>query len=395
MDGEKKKRLRTMDDVPLDGKRVLVRVDFNVVTGDNGKVDPWESYRIEAALPTIEELRQRRCKVLLLPHRGRPGDPAEKTDMGPVKKRLEDLLHDDVKSVDQLYGSKLSAIVDGMEHGGVVMLPNVRSDEREESGNEKFARQISESADAYVNEAFSVCHRSHVSVSFVPRLIPSCAGRRVVQEVERLGVLKDNPEQPYVAIISGSKIETKIGLFYRLLPKVEKICVGGKLANLLLVAQGVYKEEFPPDDVAVAKSLLEKGGDKIVLPVDVVVGSEDGLDGVRAIGVDDVPEDAKVYDIGPRTADLFLVATRMAKTVMWNGPVGVFEVPVYARSTQAIAQGLAKMDSNRVVGGGDTVTAIDRLKLRDQFDFVSTGGGAMISFLGGEAMPGLEALSAQ
>lgn len=389
------RRLKGMDDVLLDGKRVLVRVDFNVASNEDGVVDGRDDYRIRAALPTIEELMQRRCKVLLVTHRGRPQEGDSDVDLEPVQQRLEKLLKEEVKVVKHLAGSDVEAVVSGMEQGSVAMLPNVRLDEREESGNEKFAAELAEVAEVYVNEAFSVLHRDHASVSKVPRLLPACAGRRTVHEYEILSKLVQQPERPYVAVVSGAKVHTKINLLSNLLKSVDKLCLGGVIANAFLAALG----KCPPgqcgsDSVAAARYLWKEAADKIVLPEDVVIGPPDGEgSSVAAVSVDSIPEEAKgIWDIGPASEECYLDILKEAQTIMWNGPLGMFEVPAYAGGTASLAEGMAEFNSWRVIGGGDTIRALDELRLTNRFDHISVGGGAMVAFLGGEAMPGLEVL---
>ena len=383
-------RLRTLDDLPLDGKRVLVRVDFNVYIGDDDKVDSMEDFRLESAVNTIQELQQRRCKILLLTHIGRPQESREGIDLAPVRRRLEQLLGEDIREVPELYGVGVQTIVDGMEPGQVALLPNVRLDDREESGNQRFAHELAHNGDAFVSEAFSVVHRPHASVAFLPQELPSCAGRRTVLEVEQLSRLVENIEQPYVAVIGGAKITTKIGMIHDLLGKVDAICMGGQLANIFIAALGHYPiKNFDVDDIAAAQYILERGARKLVLPVDLVSGNEDGSD-LQTFDVDSIPPATEgLYDIGPKSLDLFMDRLKKAKTVMWNGPVGRFEVEPYAASSRAIARGLASMPAYRVVGGGNTVNMLEEEKVVEQYDHVSVGGGAMIAFLEGKTLPGL------
>lgn len=384
-----------MDQLPLDGKRVLLRVDFNVSIGDNGKVDSNEDYRIESALSTIEELMQRRCKILLLTHRGRPdeGESGAAIDLEPIRHRLEDLLKEPVRQLKALYGDEVTAVLDGVSPGSVLLLPNVRRDERESAGNQKFAQQLASSADAYVNEAFSVAHRAHTSVALVPQELPACAGRHTVREVAELTKLRAHPEQPYIAIVSGAKITTKVGLLHDLLTRVSGLCVGGQLANVFLVALGKLSSEgYHTDDIAAARYILEEKKEKLILPVDVVIGESDGQ-GATVVSVDAIPADVRnIWDIGPGSTEIFLQHCRAARTVMWNGPVGKFEVDAYATGTMTLARALGDLRSYRVVGGGDTVNALEQLHVDDKYDHVSVGGGAMIAFLEGKRMPGLAPL---
>jgi len=382
--------LRTLDDILLDGKRVLVRVDFNVYVGEDGKVDATEDFRLEAAVQTIQELQQRRCKVLLLTHMGRPKESREGIDLDPVRRRLEQLIGDEIKYISELFGPGAQAVIDGMEPGQVALLPNVRLDAREESGNQRFAHELAHTADAFVCEAFSVVHRAHASVAFLPQELPSCAGRRTVLEVEQLSRLVDNIEKPYVAVIGGAKIRTKIGMIHDLLGKVDTLCVGGQLANIFAAALGHYPVKyFAVDDISAAQYILERGADKLLLPVDLVIGDPDGQNS-QVVDIDSIPPSVEgLYDIGPRSLDLFLKRLEQAGTIMWNGPVGKFEVEEYAKSSRKLAQSVASMGAYRVVGGGNTVNILEEQNLVSKYDHVSVGGGAMVAYLEGKTLPGL------
>ncbi len=389
------RKLRTMDDLPLDGKRVLVRVDFNVSMGADKKVDETEDYRIEAALPTIQELRRRRCKIILLTHLGRPGEEDGSFEIGPVADRLRQLIGDEVKVIDKLTGPKVESMVNALEQGGVAILPNVRLDDREMNASEKLGQDIAEYADAYINEAFSNSHRAHTSMVILPRLLPSCAGRRTVIEVETLAALVQSPQHPYVAITSGAKITTKIGMLRELLTKVDKLCLGGQIANVFLAVKGLWPDHpFHPDEIETARLLLASAGDKLVLPIDVVIGDAEGsAASVRVVPIEEIPAGiAGVWDIGPKSVKQIFDTCASAKTVMWNGPVGRFEVPAYSTGTKALAQQLSTQSSFRVVGGGDTVKSLEEYRLVNKYNHVSVGGGAMIAFLEGKLMPGLEPL---
>jgi len=247
------RKLRTMDDIPLDGRTVLLRCDFNVAVGDDGVVDETEDYRIEAALPTIEELLQRRCKVLVITHYGRPSeDQSESFGLASIHRRLEELLRDDVKMLGELTGDTVKATMAGMARGSVAMLPNVRLDVRETSRSEKFGREMAELGDVYVNEAFSVCHRDHTSVSVIPTFLDSCAGRRTAEEYRVLLELSENPSRPYVAIVSGAKVHTKVNLLRKLISQVDTMCVGGVLANMFLANQGkAPRGSFTYEDIPI------------------------------------------------------------------------------------------------------------------------------------------------
>lgn len=389
-----------MDDVPFDGKRVIVRIDMNVPVGDDNKVDDLEDYRLEAALPTIQELQQKRCKVLLLSHRGRPGKDgpisSPEFDLAPVKARLEDMLKDSIVTIPKLVGPEVESIISGMEQGSIACFPNVRIDEREKSGNIRFGKELASVADAYVNDAFSVSHRAHTSMAVLPTLLPSAAGRRVVAEVMALQKIREHPDHPYVAIVSGAKIRTKVNTLRRLLEVADKLCIGGALANVFLVAQGHWQTHiYDTEEIETAKSIMDIGQGKLMLPVDVVVGDARAT-WTKRVRVEEIPADADgLWDIGPDSVQQILNLCSRAKTIMWNGPVGMFEVDAYVGATRALAMGLSEMTSYRVVGGGDTVNALERFRLANLFTHVSVGGGAMISYIEGKQMPGLDPLYAK
>lgn len=382
------KSLRTLDSLPVDGKTVVVRVDFNVAVGNDKQVDTTEDYRIEAALPTLQELQQRRCRIVLLTHFGK--EEGGSAAYQPVHRRLEDLLHEEVVEGRVLYGDRVETQIHSLEPGGMLLLPNVRDDARELQPNETFGRQLAHLAGAYVNEAFSASHRDHTSLTILPKLLPSAAGRRTELEIATLQRLQTKAERPYVAIISGAKTSTKIDLLRQLLPRVDVMCLGGRIANVLLAAsQSATTEKIEPAELQLAQELLKLAGDKLLLPVDVVVGAEDGT-GARTVAVAELKTGQEpVWDIGAQSVAAILAKCAEAKTVLWNGPVGRFEVPAYAAGTRQLAEGLAEQTAWRVVGGGDTVVEIERARLVEKFDHVSVGGGALVAYLEGKPLPGL------
>lgn len=390
------RRFKTLDDIDLLEKTVFVRVDYNVTIGKDGRVDSGEDYRIEASLPTLRELREKKCKIILATHLGRPKTDKIYWDLEPVRLRLQELLGEETRKSDYLYGPEVERSIKDLPAGGFLILPNVRMDVREESNDLEFARELLGGADVYVNEAFSVCHRQHASVAQAPLLLPSAAGRRTVLEVEALEVLCDNPEMPYVAIVSGAKIATKVGLLKRLLEKVDEIYVGGQIANLFLYVAGKYAgDDFEDKDIELGRELWEAYSSRIRLPVDVVVGPEQA-DGTEAtVLVDEIPVGAGgVWDVGPATVGEIVSACETAKTVLWNGPIGRVEMPGYERSSVQLARALADIPAYVVVGGGDTVNLLEREALLDKFEHVSIGGGALVAFLEGQNLPGLEPLYA-
>lgn len=390
--------LSTLDDLELAGQRVIVRVDFNVPVGDDNQVDECEDFRMRAALPTLKELAERGCKIILLTHFGRPQPVTSLTDLpwdlGPIHQHLEQLLGKQVATTRSFYGQEVNEAIHKMKSGECLLLPNVRLNVGEKSGDQEFATHLSTLADGYVNEAFSASHRGHASMAVLPNFLPACAGRRTAQEVELLSKLKDNPTHPYVAIVSGAKVKTKVGLLKDLLRKVDRLCVGGQIANVFLASQGIGSSaHHDPHELTTATELLTEAGDKIVLPRDVVVGVEDDPDSSVIRNIEDLgTNNFGIWDIGPKTVEKFLEVCAPARTILWNGPMGKFEVKAYRQGTYSLAKGLAGLKSFRVVGGGDTVSALEQLKLTENFDHVSVGGGAMLAFLEGKEMPGLRPL---
>lgn len=349
---------------------MLVRADFNVTTGADSKLDPGEDYRVKTTIPTLNELHEKGAKVIILPRRGRDEDPPEQRDMAPVKVRLEELLG---RPVD--------------------MLPNVREDPREAEVSEQYAKELAQHGDMYVNEAFGEAHRPHTSLTILPTLMPAVAGRRVQLEVEALSRVVENIARPYVVLASGAKLDDKIGMLRNLVEKADVVCIGGKIANVFLAASGkIPVSQFHADEIAAAQSLLQLAKRKLHLPLDIVTGSEDGQHYVKTISVDEMSADTPAWDIGAETVKDFLKTCQTAKTIVWNGPMGRCEVRQYCQGTHQLAEKIATFSAYRVVGGGDTVTALYQMGVAEKFDHVSVGGGAMIAFLEGKRMPALEPL---
>lgn len=374
---------------------MLVRVDFNVSLGDDGEVDGTEDYRIKAVLPTLQELSERGDKVIILPRRGREDGTPEELDLAPVHRRLEQLLGRAVPKVDTLTGQKAVEATKAVGAGQTVMLPNVRGDAREVAMNEQFAEELAQLGEAYVGEAFSEAHRAHTSLTTLPHKLPSVAGRRCVLEVETLRKVVENVARPYVVLVSGAKLHDKIGMLRRLADVADTLCIGGKIANVFLAAAGkLSASAYAADEVAAAQSLLQLAKDKLVLPIDIVTGAEDGQHFVRTVPVAEIHDGMPAWDIGPATVKEFAKVCQSAKTIVWNGPMGRTEVTTYAAGTVALGREVATLSAFRVVGGGDTVNALQQAGLLEKFDHVSVGGGAMIAFLEGKRMPGLELLYA-
>lgn len=388
--------LKTLRDVEVAGKRVLVRVDFNVPIRE-GKVA--DDTRIRAALPTIRYLVERQARVILISHLGRPkGKVDERYRLDPVAARLEELLGKRVVKVDDCIGEAPRAAVEAMEPGDVVLLENVRFYPEEEKNDREFARQLAELADLYVNDAFGTAHRAHASTEGVARFLPAVAGFLMEKEISVLGQVLERPVRPFVALLGGAKVSDKIGVVENLLGRVDALLIGGGMANTFLAARGynLGKSLVEPDRLELAREIMEKAEEKnvrVLLPVDLVVAraAEPGAESM-VVPADGVPEEWMALDIGPRTVELFAQELARAGTVLWNGPMGVFEMEPYAAGTLGIARALAESGATAVVGGGDTAAAVEKAGVADKMYHVSTGGGASLEFLEGRVLPGVAVL---
>mgnify|MGYP000903903615 CR=1 FL=1 len=388
---------KTIRDIEVAGKRVLVRVDFNVPLDKNGRVT--DDTRIRAALPTIEYLVQQRARVILVSHLGRPkGQVNEKYKLDPVVAHLSRLLGGPVLKVDECIGDAVREAVERMREGDVLLLENVRFYPEEEKNDENFARQLSALADVYVNDAFGTAHRAHASTAGVAEYLPAVAGLLMEKELEMLGRLLASPERPFLAIIGGAKVSDKIAVISNLLDRVDTLVIGGGMANTFLKAQGytIGKSLLEVDRVDMAKTLMadaKSRGIKLLLPVDVVVAPGADPNAEQAIvPVDKIPADWMALDIGPKSIEYFAEAIKASKTVVWNGPMGVFEMAPFAKGTEAIARELGGIKGITVVGGGDSVAAVTKAGVADRITHISTGGGAALEFLEGQKLPGVEAL---
>ena len=392
-----KKTIRDLRDAELQGKRALVRVDFNVPLDDRGRVT--DDTRIRASLPTITFLLARGARVILLSHLGRPkGKPEQKYSLEPVARRLAELLPEApvtfVESTDTDEAMKAT-------HGGpgVVVLENTRFLGGEETNDERLARALAELGDVYVNDAFGSAHRAHASTEGVARYLkPAVAGLLMEKELEYLGRALGNPKRPFVAVLGGAKISGKIDVIDSLLPKVDRMIIGGAMACTFFKALGVEtgKSLVEPDRVAMANALLTRSGGKIVLPVDArVAPSLDSPERARTVPREGIPPDEAMYDIGQESEKQFAELIRGGKTAVWNGPMGVFEKPPFDSGTRAVARAMAEATKNgatTVVGGGDSAAAVAELGLEGAMSHVSTGGGASLEFLEGKTLPGVAAL---
>lgn len=390
-------RKKTLKDYNFANKRALVRVDFNVPLKD-GKVE--DNTRINAALDTIDFLIREEAKVILMSHLGRPGgEVTEALRMDPVAEELADLLGKQVKKVDDCIGDEVARAVQEMENGDVLLLENTRFYPGEKANDTDFARQLAQNADVFVNDAFGAAHRAHASTAGVAEFLPSVAGFLMQRELNSLGEAMENPEHPYVAIIGGAKISDKMSVIKNLLDKCDQLILGGGIANTFFLAQGfeVGDSLVERDKVDLAREILQEAENKgveVLLPEDVVVAKENKA-GAENKTVDhtEIPEGWQILDIGgPKTIEKFTEAIKNARTVTWNGPLGVFEIEEFARGTREIAGSLAKSEAYKVVGGGESAAAIRQAGVEADMSHVSTGGGASLQFFEGKPLPGVEVL---
>lgn len=388
----------TVRDVDLKGKRVLVRVDFNVPV-DGGKVT--DDTRIRAAVPTLKYiLDQKPRSVVLMSHLGRPkGGPEAKYSLAPVVPVLEQLLGQKVYFAEDCVGPVAEEAAAGLPEGGVLLLENTRFHKGEEKNDLDLAQQMAKLGDIYVNDAFGSAHRAHSSTEGVARSLPAVSGLLMEKEIDYLATALESPQRPFVAILGGAKVSDKIAVIEALLGKVDKLLIGGGMANTFLKAKGLSmgKSLVEADSVETARDLLQKGGDKLVLPVDAVIGDDFNNDANRqTVSLEaGVPDGWSMYDIGPKTVDLFAQTLKGAKTVVWNGPMGVFEMSNFAEGTNAVARllaGITRDGAVTIIGGGDSAAAVEQSGLANQITHISTGGGASLEMLEGQALPGVVAL---
>lgn len=386
---------KTIRDVDVQGQKVLVRVDFNVPQDESGRVT--DDTRIRAALPTIRYLRENGARVILMSHLGRPkGKVVEKLRLDPVADRLAELLGQPVRKLDEAIGSNVREAVTAMRPGDVLLLENLRFYPEEEDNDPTFARQLASLADLYVNDAFGTAHRAHASTEGVAHYLPAVAGLLMAKEVDFLSRALQSPDRPFVAILGGAKVSDKIGVIDNLLSKVDKLLIGGGMANTFLLAMGydVGESLAELDKIDMAKELLARGKDKLVLPVDAVVADAFNAEANRqVVAVDAVPAGWRILDIGPETVKRYAEALQGARTVVWNGPMGVFELEPFAVGTMAIAHAVADLpEATTIVGGGDSVAAVEAAGVADRITHISTGGGASLEFLEGRELPGVAIL---
>jgi phosphoglycerate kinase len=387
---------KTIEDIDVQDKRVLVRVDFNVPQDDSGAIT--DDTRIRAALPTIRYLIEHGGRVILMSHLGRPKGVDPKWRLDPVAKRLTELLGQPVKKVDDCVGPEAEAAAQALGPGQVLLLENVRFHPEEEKNDPDFAQKLARLGDVYVNDAFGTAHRAHASTEGVAHYLPAVSGFLLDKELEKLGGALHRPARPFVGILGGAKVKDKLGVIDHLLPLVDRLIIGGGMAYTFFKAQGleIGNSLLDAERVDAAKKLLAENGDKILLPVDVVVAdSFDNPQKVETVPANAIPADMEGMDIGPETVRKFKEALKDAKTVVWNGPMGVFEKPRFAEGTRALAAALAEIsegEANVIIGGGDSAAAVEQMGFADRMDHISTGGGASLEFLEGRTLPGVAAL---
>jgi phosphoglycerate kinase len=385
---------KTVRDISVQGKRVLVRVDFNVPIKDGRITD---DTRIRAALPTIQYLLDHGASVILMSHLGRPKDgPDPKYTMKPTADRLSELLGRPVQFVPEAVGPQAEAAAAALKPGDTLVLENTRFYPGETKNNMELAKQMARLGEVYVNDAFGSAHRAHSSTEGVAHFLPAVAGFLMEKELNYLGGALDNPVRPFVAILGGAKISDKIGVIKSLLSKADLLLIGGGMANTFLKARGVAVGDSLVEEEALetARALLAGDADRLLLPVDVVVADAfDANAAMQTVGVESVPAGWRILDIGPQTVERFRKALLPAKTVVWNGPMGVFEFPRFAVGTVRIAEILADLkDATTVIGGGDSAAAVEQAGLAGKMSHISTGGGASLEFLEGRPLPGVVAL---
>ena len=388
---------KTVKDIDLKGKRVFVRCDFNVPMDENQNIT--DNTRIVAALPTIKYLLEQNCKIILASHLGRPkGEFKPEFSLKPVAKELSKLLNKEVIMAKDVIGEETIQKALNLKEGEIMLLENVRFHKEETDNDPEFAKKLASMAEVFVNDAFGTAHRAHASTTGIADYLPAVSGFLIEKELKYLGNALENPERPFMAILGGAKVSDKIGVIDSLLEKVDTLMIGGGMAYTFFKAQGyeVGNSICEVDKLDLAKSAMEKAkqkGVKLLLPVDTKVGKEFKEDTEsKIVKWTEIPADWEGFDIGPETIKMFTDELKTAKTVVWNGPLGLFEFDQFAIGTNAIAKALAELDATTIIGGGDSAAAVKKAGLEDKMTHISTGGGASLEFLEGKKLPGIECL---
>jgi len=388
---------KTMKDIEVKGQRVFVRVDFNVPMADGVITD---DTRIRAAIPTIEYLVEQGAKVILASHLGRPkGEVKEEMRLTAVGVRLAELIGKPVTKLDESIGKEVEKAVTSMQDGDILLLENVRFHAGEEKNDPALAEAFSKLADVYVNDAFGAAHRAHASTEGIAKHVPAVSGFLMQKELDVLGKALSNPERPFTAIIGGAKVKDKIGVIESLLEKVDHLIIGGGLSFTFIKAQGydIGKSLLEEDKIELAKSFIDKAkakGVQLHMPIDAVVANEFSKDAeTKIVDVDAIPADWMGLDIGPKTAANYAEVIQNSKLIIWNGPMGVFEMDKFASGTKTVAEAMANTVGYTVIGGGDSAAAVEKFDVADKMDHISTGGGASLELMEGKELPGIVALN--
>lgn len=389
---------KTVRDIDLKDKKVIVRCDFNVPLDENGKIT--DNRRIVGALDTIKYLLEQNAKIILVSHLGRPkGEVKPEFSLKPVAEELSRLLGKDVKLASDIIGESAKTLTSNMKSGDIVLLENIRFDAREEKNDLEFAKQLASMAEIYVNDAFGTAHRAHSSTAGIAQYLPAVSGFLMEKELNFLGTALENPKRPFVAILGGAKVSDKIAVIDNLLNKVNSLIIGGAMANTFIKAMeyNVGNSLCETDKIDLANELIEKAklkNIKLILPIDAKIGKEFNKDTEsKIVDINNVPEGWSIFDIGPKTIELYKKELENAKTIVWNGPVGLFEFDQFAIGTNSVAEILASLDNaTTIIGGGDSAAAVEKSGLADKMTHISTGGGASLEFLEGKKLPGVECL---
>lgn len=390
----------TIKDIPVEGKRVFVRVDFNVPLSAEGKV--LDDTRIRSALPTINYLLEKGCRIILASHLGRPkGRVAEKLRMDPVARQLSRILGQEVRKSNLVVGVEVEEAVNALPPGGILLLENVRFESGEEKNDDKLAAAFSRLGDIFVNDAFGTAHRAHASNNGIARYLPAVAGLLMEKEIVYLNKSRENPPSPQIAILGGKKIADKIGAIHSFMEQVDGLLLGGAMANTFLKAKGLFIGDsfWESDKLAEAEKILAGSGSskaEVILPIDVVVTKELRAESPSEIvKAEEIPAGWSAVDIGPETVNLFKEIIAGAKMILWNGPLGAYEFVPFNEGTKLVAEAVAAADAETIVGGGDIVAALEDLGIADKITHISTGGGAVLDFWEGKELPGLAVLQEQ